>query len=102
LLFERGTGTKMTYGDVEYQRCLVRDLTTALEHRNRELKELREKVEGSVLIDRTTAAIVCNVFIPANPNKLRKAHPDVVKAAHAYRDACRIAFGPSTGKEPQA
>lgn len=35
----------------------------------------------------TVARIVRNVFLPANPNKLRKAHPDTVAAAKHYIEA---------------
>lgn len=81
--------------DTEYeeQRALVRDLTTALGNRNRELAALRtparegtEYIHGErfVTIPLSVAILIRNVFVPRNPNKMRKAHPDVVSAAKRF------------------
>lgn len=75
-------------------RGLVRDLTTALENRNKEVAALKAQIDGHVLVPRSTASILHNCFVPKNPNKMRKAHPDVVKAAWDFKDRCRIVFGP--------
>ena len=35
----------------------------------------------------SVAKIIDGAFLPTNPNKLRKAHPDVVAAAKIYKEA---------------
>ncbi len=47
--------------------------------------------EATVAIPLRTAQFVDNVFLPANPNKLRRAHPDVVQAAKVFKSLVAMA-----------
>lgn len=79
--------------EVAEQRGLVRDLTRALENRNRELETLRaparegtEHIHGEryVTVPLSIAILIRKCFVPRNPNKMRGAHPDVVAAAKRF------------------
>jgi len=46
---------------------------------------------GMVCIPLDLAQLIDRVFLPLNPNKMRKADPSVPAAAHAFRAAVRAA-----------
>lgn len=52
------------------------------------------KKEPTVGTTLETARLIRNVFLPSNPNKMRKAAPEVVAAAKAFIAAVE-AFGPT-------
>lgn len=45
-----------------------------------------------VTVDLDTAYLIAKVFCPANPNKMRKADPRVVAAAHEFKRATHEAL----------
>jgi hypothetical protein len=54
---------------------------------------MEQQAAGMVCVPLRTAELIERVFVPRNPNKMRGADPDVVKAAHEFKAAVRKATG---------
>lgn len=48
--------------------------------------------EATVTIPLNLALLIDKVYLPSNPNKLRTAHPDVIKAVRDFKDLIRSAL----------
>jgi hypothetical protein len=61
---------------------------------------MSEQPPLNVLVSRETANIIRSVFLPANPRKMRKPHPDVMKAVQDFIAAVEQKSNPGgTGLE---